>query len=152
MTEVTDWIGAVGSAVGAIGTAGALLLGVRVYSRQEKDQRRRQAAAVTVGHRQDKNVMSGPIPRPYVQNRYFIRNDSQLPIYRVLLYAGPPDERKHDIREVLAPGDEASFLMPSTDFPAIAKFVDSAGTAWQRNGSGRLTEITHNLGQPWPMD
>jgi hypothetical protein len=83
---------------------------------------------------------------------YFIRNDSPLAIYHVLLYAGPVEKRKTDVRAVLAPGEEAYFKTGSSEFMAFAKFVDSAGVAWKRDASGSLTEIKNNDGMPWPMD
>jgi YD repeat-containing protein len=42
--------------------------------------------------------------------------------------------------------------MSTSDFMAFAKFVDSAGVAWKRDGSGKLTEIKNNDGRPWTMD
>lgn len=152
MSDVTDWIGAIGNSVAAIGTAGALLLGVRVYFRQERDQRRAQAAAVTVGHRTEDRISGSAIPREYHQHFAFIRNDSSLPIYHVLLYIGPQDDRKTEVREVLPAGEEASLLVTTTNFMPFAKFVDTSGVSWKRDGAGRLSEIKDEHGLPWNVD
>ncbi|MDQ0672973.1 hypothetical protein QFZ36_000534 [Pseudarthrobacter siccitolerans] len=75
-----------------------------------------------------------------------------MAIYDVLLYAGPVEARRKDIRQVLAPGEEALFKMASSDFMAFAKFVDSSGVAWKRDGAGRITEIKSGESFPWTMD
>lgn len=115
-------------------------------------KRRGQAAAVTVGKREDFVIGGANSIRRFKEHRYFIRNDSPLPIFQVLLYAGPADDRSREWQEVLSPGDQASFVMPTSDFMAFAKFVDSAGVAWKRDASGNLTEIKSNDGVPWSAD
>ncbi|BCW78295.1 hypothetical protein [Arthrobacter sp. NicSoilC5] len=83
---------------------------------------------------------------------YFVSNNSPLPVYNVLLYAGPVDSRRKEVRAVLAPTEEASFKMSTSDFMPFVKFVDSAGVAWKRDGSGKLTELKSGDSFPWTMD
>lgn len=145
----TFW-GAIAGGIGAIGTAGALLLGAYTFRRQVRDQHRAQAAAITVGVRTEREYLDMGGTRTWY--RYFVRNDSLLPIYHVRLYFGPVEKRRKIDREVIAPGDEVTHDSQSSDFMAFGKFVDSSGVAWKRDGSGKLTEIKNNDGQPWAMD
>ncbi|MET3348997.1 UNVERIFIED_ORG: hypothetical protein ABID57_000666 [Arthrobacter sp. UYEF1] len=150
MSEVTDWISASANVVAAVGTAGALWVGAVTLRRQVNDKHRQQAAAITVGNRIWKEQTDiGELKRGVL---YFIRNNSTLPIYNVLLYAGPVEARRKDIRQVLAPGEEASFKMASSDFMAFAKFIDSSGVAWKRDGAGRIAEIKTGESFPWTLD
>ena len=146
MSDVTDWIGAVGTAAGAIGTAGAFWLGAVAYRQQARDQHRAQAAAVTVGQRLTQNG---------IQNDdvvYFIRNDSSLPIYNAVVYTGPlKARREHWMNsQVLPPGEEIYFVYPGIQragFTAIGKFIDASGNGWRRDGlSGALEPIKAELG------
>lgn len=75
--SITDWISAVGGAIGALGTAGALWLGAVTFRRQVQDQHRAQAAAITVS--------ISPIPNVTGRSWVEIRNDSREPIYGVAL-------------------------------------------------------------------
>lgn len=142
--EVTDWISACANVAAAVGTVGALWVGAITLRRQVNDQHRRQASAVTVGHREDKQHMStGEIKK---RIRYFVRNDSSLPIYDVLLYAAIPSHlarvpRKPAQRDVLPPGEEESFYAGSIESTPYARFTDSSGVAWGRDATGRLVEI-----------
>lgn len=140
--KITDWISAIGSAIGAIGTAGALLLGVWVYRRQEEDQRRAQAAAIT--------VTVTPIRSNAGVLEFKVRNDSQLPIYEVMLIAS--NLNGQDIEQVfttaLPPRDSSSFQLRSgpTD-RCRCLFVDSGGRRWRRESTGQLDEITAKRGK-----
>lgn len=145
----TFW-GAVAGGIGAIGTAGALLLGAFTFRRQVQDQHRTQAAAISVGIRTIREYSD--IGERKIWYQYFVRNDSLLPIYHVRLYFGPVEERRKTDREVIPPGDEVTHDSQNSDFMAFGKFVDSPGVAWKRDGSGKLIEIKNNDGQPWTMD
>jgi hypothetical protein len=149
--EVTDWISASANVAAAIGTVGALWVGAVTLRRQVNDQHRAQASAITVGNRpwNEVNADTGEITHGFV---YFITNNSSLPIYNVLVYAGPVSARRTVIRPVLAPGEEASFNMNSSDFMAFAKFNDSSGVAWKRDGAGRLIELKSGESFPWTKD
>lgn len=143
--SVTDWVSAVGQAVGAIGTAGALWLGAVTFRRQVKDHHRQQASAVTVGYEVWKEGFAdiGEVNRGY---RYFIRNDSPLPIYDVVLAIGPEGAKEFRLRAVLPPGDkEVALVISSESTMVVGMFADSSGIGWQRDGAGRtagrLTEI-----------
>lgn len=140
--------GAVAGGIGAVGTAGALLLGVRIYYLQEKDRRRAQAVAVTVGTKLD------PIPHSLGKQRVcYIRNDSPLPIYNVSLYAGRAPYARAIDPAVIATGGEETLALRHEYETVHAKFVDSAGVAWKRGGDGHLAEITNpDDGEPWEMD
>jgi hypothetical protein len=48
-SPLTDWIGAIATAIGAVGTAGALWVGAITLRRPNDDQRRIQAENVTIG-------------------------------------------------------------------------------------------------------
>lgn len=148
--EVTDWISAGANVAAAIGTVGALWVGALTLRRQVNDQHRAQASAVTVGNRPWKEwhpdvgeLKSGTM--------YFISNNSSLPIYYVLLYTGSKETRRKEDRAVLAPGEELSFRASSSDSLAFAKFVDSAGVPWTRNGAGALTQVKGKDFLPWPV-
>ena len=149
-SNAADWVSAIGTVVGALLTAGALLIAAFSYRRQVADKHRAQAAAITVGVRTEREYMDTGELRTWYQ--YFVRNDSLLPIYHVRLYFGPVEKRRNNDRQVIAPSDEVTFDSSNSDFTAFAKFVDSSGVAWKRDGSGKLIEIKNNDGQPWPMD
>lgn len=134
----TFW-GAIAGGIGAIGTAGALMLGVIVYKRQEEDQRRAQAAAVT--------VTIAPVPGFTDSLQFKVHNGSSLAIYGVMLIA--MDKHKHDIQQVhsyaIPPGESISFQHTNTgQMSARAGFQDSAGRRWRRWFTGELEEITTN--------
>ncbi|SDP33916.1 hypothetical protein SAMN04487914_108126 [Arthrobacter sp. ok909] len=136
MSDATDWIGAIGNSIAAIGTAGALLLGVRVYYRQEDDQRRAQASAITV------SISEARERRDLV--RIELRNDSALPIYGVMLIATARSGSTlgQDLKYTLPPGEAMSFqLVSEHSMSAFAIYQDSAGRRWKRYFTGELTEL-----------
>jgi hypothetical protein len=129
--SVTDWISAVGGAIGALGTAGALWLGAITFRRQVRDQHRAQAAgtAVIVDANADDNtaVIS-------------VVNGTHLPIYGVKLMAYDQDfeEIIDEYRDVLLPDtpwDES--VATSVVKNANIEFTDSAGTTWLRWSTAR---------------
>ena len=135
MSDATDWIGAIGSIGGALGTTGALLLGLQVYRRQEDDQRRAQASAITVSMSEPKNR------RDLVETE--LRNDSALPIYSVRLIASlNGKDLNHNLKAALPPGGQMSFqLVHEHGMSARAVYLDSAGRKWRRYFNGDLEEI-----------
>ena len=137
MSDLTDWIGSVGTTVGAVGTAGALWLGVVVYRRQEQGQRRAQAAAITVA------IFSVPGDSELLQ--FEIRNDSALPIYSVMLVASLDGrDAGQDLKAVLPAGDKLSFQQRRRpgNLSAYANYIDSAGVRWRRYFNGDLEELS----------
>lgn len=151
MSDVTDWISASANVAAAVGTVGALWVGALTLRQQVKDKHRAQASAVTVGRRPWKEL-DPDIGELKSGTEYFISNNSPLPIYYVLLYKGSRETRRKEERPVLAPGEELSFKSSSsTDALAFAKFVDSAGFGWSRNGSGALTQEKSKDFLPWPV-
>jgi hypothetical protein len=136
--SVTDWISAVGQAVGALGTAGALWLGAITFQRQVRDQHRAQASAITVSvekSRHDAGILE-----------FKVKNDSNLPIYEVLLFAvdRQGNNVEQDFRTVLSSGDSLSFqLRTGGDLMRCrAYFRDSSGTRWSSEASGQLVDVT----------
>lgn len=121
----------------AVGTVGALLVSLSLLRRAADDRRREQARLVSAwgtGTPQgDHNVLT-----------YFVRNNSQEPVYNVILnvmcgvrgtfvhYLGPlgPGEKREI--EILLPG------YPRSEYPPSLSFVDSAGRSWLRDDRGRL--------------
>lgn len=147
LSAISTFWGAVAAALGALLTAGALLIAALSYRKQVADRHKAQAVGVTVGSRTEvtpavsaRKTINGYFP-DNKKHFYFVRNDSQLPIYRVELTVGESDDLKSSSREVLAPGDEESFEVSFAPFPAYARFTDSSGVTWRRDSSGRLTEL-----------
>lgn len=132
---VTDWISAVGQALGAIGTAGALWLGAETFRRQVRDQHKAHASAITVGT----EILERPLQESKL--RCFIVNNSSLPIYRVTL-AGCFDQSTKlvDVR-VLAPGNFLDFYVsPKGESDVQGAFTDSASNRWIKSDRGMLIE------------
>jgi hypothetical protein len=138
----SDWISAIGSAVGAIGTAGALWLGAITFRRQVRDQHRAQASAISVAIDAHENGNSDRV-------RVEIRNDSPLPIYGVILVA-----KRQNGADL---GQELTYAMPTKDIVAFhcdyihgmmayADFTDSAGSKWRRYFTGELEELATGKG------
>ena len=148
MPQSTEWISALSDAVAAVGTVGALWVGALTLSQQVKDKHRAQASAVTVGNRPWKELTDIGDVKGGI--KYFVTNNSPLPIYNVLLYS--IEGRRHQTMPVLAPGGEVSFNMSTSDFSVIAKFADSAGVSWKRDGNGKLTELKSDESSTWTMD
>ncbi|MFF1880573.1 hypothetical protein ACFVVC_03775 [Pseudarthrobacter sp. NPDC058196] len=147
LSAISTFWGAVATAIGSLLTAGALLIAALSYRKQVADRHKAQAVSVTVGSRTEvtpavsaRRAVSGYFPTNE-KHFYFVRNDSQLPIYRVELRVGESDDLKSSTREVLAPGDEESFEVSFAPFPAYARFTDSSGVTWTRDSSGKLTEL-----------
>lgn len=133
--KLTDWIGAIATAAGAVGAVGALWVGAVTLRRQINDQHRGQARAVTVKiyHTPDANGLTS----------VEIRNDSSLPIYGVVLVA---TNKKGEVigqefEHAMPAGTPKSYDMPSELVgSAYALFQDSAGTKWKRWFNGDLEE------------
>lgn len=143
MPSVTDWISAVGQAVGALATGGAFWLAAHIYNRQSKDQRRAQAAAVTL--HLTENAGWGTW-------KALVRNDSPLPIFNVALVG--VDAEGNDVKDSrhqkdYVPGttDRGANSLPgalgkgSLKKASHVSFTDAAGTKWKRTAAGLLKEV-----------
>ncbi|MCP9000357.1 hypothetical protein NFC73_11550 [Pseudarthrobacter sp. RMG13] len=133
--KASDWVSATGSAIGAIGTAGALWLGAVTFRRQVRDQHRVQAAAITVSISQDPDQGKGAIVE--------VRNDSPFPIYTVILVASKPDKTvlRQEMQAAIPPRDNFPMkTLMMNNMSAYADFKDSSGTKWRRWFNGDLEE------------
>lgn len=128
----TFW-GAIAGGLGAIGTAGALLLGAYTFMRQVRDQHRAQASRVIVQMERD-----GDFP-PHA----IVRNLSGLPIYKVRLAAAPHNAfRDHftESKDVLIGDWQVTVPDEYIEISVTVEFQDSAGTRWIRWAEGGLAE------------
>lgn len=133
--KASDWVSAIGQAIGAIGTAGALWLGAITFRRQVRDQHRVQAAAVTVTISDDPEQKKGA----WVE----VRNDSPFPIYSVILVALRPEgtELRQVMQAAIPPRDKLPMkTLMMNNMSAYALFKDSSGTHWRRWFNGDLEE------------
>jgi hypothetical protein len=138
-SSAADWLGAVGTVVGAFLTGGALLVAALSYRKQVADrhqelvdQHRAQAIAVTVGYEK----------HPDFNNKfiYFVHNGSNAGIYNVRLFAVNDKEEPSNAADVVPPGKRLDFDMPYLRYTAAAEFEDSAGVSWLRDSRGLLEE------------
>jgi hypothetical protein len=131
--SVTDWISAIGGAIGALGTAGALWLGAVTFRRQVRDQHRAQAAAAT--------VMVTRVGRLATVE---LHNGSALPIYAIKLVATYPDANDVSAEFFVGPPHApvtANNWAFAEGMSAYAEFRDSADRKWRRHLAGKLEEI-----------
>ncbi len=144
MSEITDWINATGAAAGAVATGGAFLVAAAVYRRQVADQRRAQAAAITV---EVGAAYESPVPGMMC----IVRNHSVLPIYEVLTW-GSGDKRSFRPTRLVAPQKiSQSALHGHKEGEKVhMSFTDSAGVRWTRSSSGALQEMRTGASPlPW---
>lgn len=135
--RATFW-GAVAGGIGAIGTAGALLLGAYTYMRQVQDKRRAQASRVIVQIDEGSGKGTG-----YLPPRAIVSNLSDLPIYDVRLRAAPHDAFDDGLEEtkpVLVGEWPISIPRKYVKQSVHVNFRDSAGTTWIRWVDGGLAE------------
>lgn len=133
----TFW-GAVAGGIGAIGTAGALLLGAFTFRRQVRDHHRAQASRVIVLMDKGTGKSAG-----YLPTNATVQNLSDLPIYNVRLRAAPRDAFGAGL-ESKKPLLVGAWLVPIpgkyTKESVHVEFRDSAGTNWIRWVDGGLAE------------
>lgn len=135
MSSVLDVI----TAVGAVATAGTLVLGILLYAQQILDKRQAQARLVA-GWQHD--LREGA---EWVELAIRLRNASDLPVYGVIAnlvvgvrgtfsrQAGTLAPRETRELVVLLPGFPRGFLVE----PALI-FTDAAGRSWVRGAGGKL--------------
>ena len=156
---VTDWMEAVGTCVGAVGTGGALFVAAVAYARQARDRRREQANRVSAWFTADTGVPGG---RTVVN----VRNTSGRAIYDckievvdpslpgtaiVMRGASAPSEAimgfsvvPPDLDVLAFRGVDESLLLDPGGTPAGIRLVfrDQAERYWRRDEHGRLAEIS----------
>lgn len=133
--SATDWISAVGQAIGAIGTAGALWLGAITFMRQVQEQHRALAAPVTLqvginASRDNRHTLNldvgGPLP---IYNMELVVLDSQGgQLERYVKYVVAREF--HEYVDDALPVHEA-----------YVNFTDGGGMRWGRTSKGKLTEL-----------
>jgi hypothetical protein len=150
MSDVTDWIGAISGAVGAVGTAGALLVGAVTLRRQINDTHRAQAMAVTLS-------VTYPNP-PMVNGRmqhvtFELRNDSSLPIYQIFFgYQFPSALEESFFQTVLPAHEKITRQMPNVSGYKVARFYDAARQGWTRYVNGDLSPRYEFPKTTWPAE
>lgn len=128
--------GAIATALGAILTAGAVLVAALSYRKQVADRHQElldkyeaQSIAITVGYE--------PHPDFTTKYVYFVENGSDAGIYNVRLYAVNDKEEPSLGADVIPAGKRLQFDMPYLRYVAAAEFDDSAGVRWLRDSKGR---------------
>lgn len=140
--SITDWISASATGVAALGTVGALWVGVVTFMRQVKDQRRAQAAGVTiwVAH----GLLGAPDGRMDRSQANVFNADA---IFDVTIECFDRDGRSildpaHF--DVVPAGHGASgppFAPQIGLSTALVRFKDGADRQWIRYSDGRLVEL-----------
>ncbi|MEV1295224.1 hypothetical protein [Pseudonocardia sp. NPDC049635] len=136
MTTGWDIVNAIAQTIGALGTAGALIVAVQVYRRQVNDQRRDQAAQVVV---------------TYTEGVVLLRNHSDR-LIRPLIVAGADEGSQRGftlVPSVLGPGELREIPIPAGSLGddegkpsnhAVVTFVDVRGRVWMTDSRGTLME------------
>lgn len=163
-----DWFGAVSTAVGSVGTVGALwFLAVqqkalnRDQRERDEDARRVHAALVHVWEEKipvpigglDHGQLSGPPPPKPPSPRPMscgvrVRNAGDAPVYDVTLVFLDPGGAGELIARVgaVGPRDEKHVAAPQAisvnveQMTAVVTFVDGAGRCWWRSHRGILND------------
>lgn len=134
--SVTDWISAVGTAVGAVLTGGALLIAAFTFDRQAKDQHRAQASTVTVTVSKNGGLFNDHVVKASLAGA--------LPIYNVELVSLDHQGRQVDrrVKHVVVRDTGDGYLEGNLELhEAYVTFTDSAGTRWTRWSKGKLIEV-----------
>lgn len=134
----TDWLSAIGQAVGALGTAGALGLGAYTFLLQVREQHRAQAAAVSL--RLIKRDAAS------LMDIAEVINSSKLPIYDVKVKAR--DHNWESLKGDVKSGQTEDVVIETLViyFPfgklstAFVDFTDSNRAKWTRWATGGLAE------------
>lgn len=133
--DIRAWMGA----VGALATAGTLILGVVLYLRQISDRRQAQARLVAGW---EHGVRQG---KKWVELVIRVRNASDLPVYQVMANVAVGVRgtfcrqlgtlAPHETREIIIflPGFPRGFSVEPT-----LVFSDAAARSWSRGSDGKL--------------
>ncbi len=132
--RATFW-GAVAGGIGAIGTAGALLLGAITYLRQVRDQHRAQASTVA--------VLLSRNSGPFRDHVIVVALAGPLPIYNVEITGIDSQQRplERQVRHVVVRQFGKVYLPGNLSIhEAHVTFTDTSGTRWTRRSTGHLTD------------
>ena len=159
-SSATDWVGATGALVAALGGIGAFAVAawvlrpqLREYRAQQKERETRQARLVSAWPMSRRTEADGRM--------LVIRNSSDQPIYRCILWLITPSKPRGDTgmppfalrpsawTTVLAPHDEFRYELGSTrgsprptHRPAVElMFQDDNGLSWWRDQWGKLSQL-----------
>ena len=159
-SSATDWVGAAGALVAAVGGIGAFAVAAWVlrpqlgeYRAQQKERESRQARLVSAWPMSRQTEADGRV--------LVIRNSSDQPIYKCLLWlvtlSSPRDDTEippFELRPsawttVLAPHDDFRYELESTrgssrprHRPAVElMFRDDSGLSWWRDQWGKLSRL-----------
>jgi hypothetical protein len=159
-SSVTDWVSAVGSLIAALGALGAFVIAAWVLTPQLREYRAQQKERET---RQARLVSAWPMRRQtQAEGRVLvIRNSSDQPIYRCLLWLITPSKPRGSVENppfALRPSAWTTVLAPHDDFryelrdtrdsprprhrPTVELvFQDDNGLSWWRGQDGRLKRL-----------
>ncbi|MDN4611451.1 hypothetical protein [Arthrobacter burdickii] len=147
MSDVTDWIGAISGAFGAVGATGALIIGAVTLRRQIFDSRRQQAMAVTlITTRPPPAFVNGEEQPTLIE----LRNDSSLPIFAIYMgerFAARVDQVLYT--HTLSAHERISIEIVRSQISHVtAVFYDAAGRGWTRDSGGSLAnQYPSNFGE-----
>ncbi|GAP53466.1 hypothetical protein AHiyo6_00310 [Arthrobacter sp. Hiyo6] len=138
----SDWLSAWGTALGAVGTTGALWLGAVTFRRQVRDQHRGQAAAVSLRIIKQDIRLQRDIAE--------VINGGPFPIYNVEVTGR--DQDWEDLKGVFKDGHNGDVVVDQLPVyytygklrMGFVDFTDSAGTRWRRWAQGGLAELKRN--------
>ncbi|WP_139184502.1 hypothetical protein [Arthrobacter sp. ok909] len=138
--------------MGAILTAGALLIAALSYRHQTQDkhraleeQRKAQASAVVLILHKG-TILEG-------RSAAVVTNGSPLPVYKVELYCRDPEGRPLEdgrpyVRDVFMGEFPAYFDEGIPLYDAYVDFTDQATNRWRRWSDGRLEELPKEAAEP----
>jgi hypothetical protein len=153
MSNVSDWLGAVGAAIGGVGTAGALGYAAVTYARQVTDARRHQADRISAW------VDGSP-------RLGWLLNSSESAVFEAKVIPVDPSDTQFKTADglplcyaarVLPPGKPRELFglhslnhLPSTTAGVYLTFRDASGRYWIRNPRGHLDETDDAGHRSWP--
>ncbi|MDT5018941.1 MAG: hypothetical protein QOD39_5101 [Mycobacterium sp.] len=148
-----EWIGAISSAVGAAGTAGALIYAARTYGRQIEDARRDQANrisayqvrvsedryAIAVSNTSGRSVYDCKVQAidPLLDDIGMVNANGTLQWAAGGFVVLPPNETALVFNK---PGDK--LVAAGDHLLVVLAFRDQAGRCWRRDEHGHLTQIS----------
>lgn len=159
-SPVTDWVGAAGALIAALGAVGtfaiaawALVPQLREYRAQQRERESAQARLVNSWPMNRRTEAEGRV--------LVISNSSEQPIYRCLIWLITPSRPRGNTEippfhlhpsawtTVLAPHDDFRYELRSTrDSPrprhrpaAELVFRDATGISWWRDQEGKLAKL-----------
>jgi membrane-bound inhibitor of C-type lysozyme len=136
MADGWEIAGTVADSVAGLGTLGALIVATTVYLRQQEDARRAQASRVVLACWNEKESNAPQV-------RITVRNDSDLPIFDVVIIASGAKlvVGEYVGWDQIEPGQHAAARYEwerGVEFSAAVLFIDAGGRHWERRFSGAL--------------